>query len=393
MKHFYTVCMLFLIPFLVKGQWQPTNCPAGSGDGKMNLTANGNYVFAGGDGTVIEVSSNNGTTWTATNNGLTATLISCFMVKGSYIYAGSDAGVFRTSNNGADWTPLNNGLTMLFVSSLSNNGTSIFAGAGFGQVFRSDNDGSSWTEVSNGMPATTSSFNTGFVFKDGTVYAGLTGEGVYKSANNGLNWTATNNGMFEPIVQSLLVSGNKILASTEDGLYVSTDDGDNWNIVSMGFPFITTYGLVKKNSTIYLGSTKGVFRSVDNGATWDSINTGLTKHNVEFLAVNDNYLYAMELETGIWRRPLSEIIGVEKYSKVNDYALYPNPAVDKLNIEMPETLQPALVSVYNPNGQLIISRPITNAKTELDISGLAKGIYFVKCDSESGVVVKKFIKE
>jgi photosystem II stability/assembly factor-like uncharacterized protein len=393
MKHFYTVCLFFLFPFFVNAQWEHINCPVGTGDGIMNLKAYGNYVFAGVDGLGVEVSSDNGTSWNPSNLGVTTNYITAFTVKGSDIYTGSDAGIFRSGNNGGSWTEVNNGLTMTFISCLSNNGTSIYAGAGFGQIFRSDNNGGLWTEVSNGLPTTMSSMTITFTYKDGNVFAGMTGEGVYKSTNNGLNWTVSNNGMIDPIINSLLTSGNKILAATEDGLYVSTDDGGNWNIVSLGFPYITTYSLAKNGTHLYLGATKGVFLSNDNGVTWDSINTGFTKHNIELLAMNDNYLYALELETGIWRRPLSQIIGREEITQSDNWSIFPNPASDNITVETSETFQKSIVSVFNMNGQQLIHQPVTSPQTEFDISMLTKGVYVIKLSNEDGNVVRKFVKE
>jgi hypothetical protein len=199
--------------------------------------------------------------------------------------------------------------------------------------------------------------------------------------------------MTEPFINSLLTSGNKILAATEDGLYVSTDDGGNWNIVSLGFPYISTYALTKSGTHLYLGTTEGVFLSNDNGITWDSINTGLTKHNIELFAMNDNYLYALELETGLWRRPLSQIIGREEITQSNDWSIFPSPAIDKITVKTSETIQEAVVSIYNMSGQQLIHRPVTSPQTELDVSMLAKGVYVIKLSTEEESLVRKFVKE
>jgi hypothetical protein len=190
MKHFYTVCLFFLLPFLVNAQWEHTNCPVGTDGGILTLTANGNYVYAGVDGVGVEISSDNGTTWNSSSFGFASNFVTALMVKGSDIYAGSDSGVFRSGNNGANWTVCNNGLTMNFISCLANNGTSIFAGAGFGRIFRSDNNGALWTEISNGLPSDISSAIFSFTFKNGNVYAGMFGMGYTSqpiTGSTGLN--------------------------------------------------------------------------------------------------------------------------------------------------------------------------------------------------------------
>ncbi len=394
MKKILIIIIIALSTIQVNAQWQLTTCPLGSGDGILSLATNGNYVFAGVEGLGVNLSTNNGGPfWNPMNNGLTSSYITSFTVKGSDVFAGTDAGIFRSSNNGTNWSVVNNGLTMTFITSMSNNGTSIFAGAGFGQIFRSDNNGALWTEISNGLPSSTSAMTTCFAYKDGNVFEGMTGEGVYKSSNNGLNWTASNNGMTEPVVYSLLVSGTTILAATLDGLYASVDDGSNWNSISLGIPYFTAYCFAKSGSNLYMGTDKGIFLSTNDGATWDSINTGLTNRNVEMLAINGTYLFANERQTGVWRRPLTEIIGMKEINKLDDLALFPNPAIDEINIETPQTLQEAFVSVYNINGVLLFSQPIHESKTVIDISMLATGVYFIKLNSNKSSKVEKFIKE
>jgi ligand-binding sensor domain-containing protein len=389
MKYLHALILSVLIPFGVNAQWQQTSCPLGTGDGVLALAANGNYVFAGVEGLGVEVSSNSGTSWVTSGIGITSSYITAFTCKGSDVFTGTDAGVFKSANNGGSWSAVNNGLTMPFITCLSNNGTSIFAGAGIGQIFRTDNNGTLWTEVSSGLPVTMSSMVFTFTYKDGNVYAGMTGEGVYKSTNNGGTWTDSNNGMTEPIVHSLIVSGNNILAATEDGLYVSGDDGSSWNLINMGFPYITTYSLAKTGTSLYMGTNKGVFRSMDNGITWDSINTGLTNRRIEILSVGGAYLYAMQSQTGIWRRPLSEIIGVDEIKGTIDASIYPNPATTTLNIIGISTS--ATAEVFDPNGKSLLSQTLNSQS--IDISSLAKGMYFIKLSTKEGSVVRKFVKE
>ena len=78
-------------------------------------------------------------------------------------------------------------------------------------------------------------------------------------------------------------------------------------------------------------------------------------------------------------------------AKSNDYLLYPNPA--KNNITLETTQQTASIDITNIQGQLIENLATTGNKTNIDVSSLAKGMYFVKVKTEKGVAVKKFVKE
>jgi hypothetical protein len=112
-------------------------------------------LFAGsGNGSGVNLSTNNGTSWTVVNNGLpTGTEISSLVISGTNLFAGSTIdGVFLSTNNGTSWTAINSGLAVYAVRSLAVSGTNLFIGMGYsGGVFRSTNNGTSWTAVSMGL--------------------------------------------------------------------------------------------------------------------------------------------------------------------------------------------------------------------------------------------------
>jgi hypothetical protein len=83
------------------------------------FAVSGTNLFAGGGG--VFLSTNDGSSWTAVNNGLPAhTGVTCFAVNGMNLYMGTDGnGAFLSTNNGASWTTVNNGLTNTFVLSLA----------------------------------------------------------------------------------------------------------------------------------------------------------------------------------------------------------------------------------------------------------------------------------
>ena len=77
----------------------------------------------------------------------------CFAVKGTNLFAGTAGGVFRSTNNGTSWTAVNTGLTYTSVDALAVSGTNLFAGTENG-VFLSTNNGTSWTAVNTGLTNT-----------------------------------------------------------------------------------------------------------------------------------------------------------------------------------------------------------------------------------------------
>ena len=66
--------------------------------------------------------------WVQTN-GPYGGVISCLIVNGTNLFAGTyDAGVFLSTNNGTSWTEVNSGLTSTVVEALAVSGTNLFAG-------------------------------------------------------------------------------------------------------------------------------------------------------------------------------------------------------------------------------------------------------------------------
>ncbi|MCX6158559.1 MAG: hypothetical protein NTY74_11340 [Ignavibacteriae bacterium] len=98
-----------------RAQWEQTNGP---GRNVTCFAVSGTNIFAGTSIGAF-LSTNNGTSWTAVNNGLTNLSIRSLAVSGTNIFAGTDDCVFRSTNNGNTWTAVNNGLTNLYVLSLA----------------------------------------------------------------------------------------------------------------------------------------------------------------------------------------------------------------------------------------------------------------------------------
>jgi len=362
-----TILVLFLLSLMHAGvahaQWVQTNGPYG---GMINsLAVSGTNLFAGTYGGGVFLSTNNGTSWTAT--GLTDTDVCALAISSTNLFAGTlEDGVFLSTNNGTSWTAVNNGLTHLQLNSLAVNsngagGTSLFAGTCSGGVFLSTNDGTSWTPVNDSLThlqvhALAVSPNRA---GGSNLFAGTYGGGVFVSTNNGTNWTAVNNGLTNTSIRALAVSGTNLFAGTVGGgVFLSTNNGTNWTAVNTGLTnlhvpvlgvspngaggrnlfagidggglFLSTNngtswtavnnGLTKTNvsalavsgSNLFAGTESGVFLSTNNGTSWTAVNTGLTNTSVFALAVSGTNLFAGTHGGGVWRRPISDIINAAK---------------------------------------------------------------------------------
>ena len=86
-------------------------------------------------------------------------------------------------------------------------------------------------------------------------------------------------------------------------------------------------------------------------------------------------------------------VGINEINNQLNISVYPNPASDKLTVEISGNPNGSNLSLANIEGQQIIKRQITEPKTQLDISNLPSGVYFVRLTGEKNVSVGKFIKQ
>jgi hypothetical protein len=91
-----------------------------------------------------------------------------------------------------------------------------------------------------------------------------------------------------------------------------------------------------------------------------------------------------DMSTGIWES-INELDNNVFYSTV-----YPNPATNNMIIE---SSQQATMEILNIQGQTILQQQLQQGKTDIDISGLAKGVYILRMCSNDKTEVTRFVKE
>ena len=87
------------------------------------------------------------------------------------------------------------------------------------------------------------------------------------------------------------------------------------------------------------------------------------------------------------------ITGINSFNENLQLNIYPNPANDNITIEFTAQRKDAIISIYDIEGELLLQTVSQEIKSKIDISILAKGIYYVEVRTEKGITVKKFIKE
>jgi len=75
-----------------------------------------------------------------------------------------------------------------------------------------------------------------------------------------------------------------------------------------------------------------------------------------------------------------------------DFTLYPNPVSSKLILQLPETIDEAVASVYDISGRKVNETKVTSFNKDINVTHLTKGVYLVKVASLDKVGVKRIIK-
>ncbi len=160
---FSLIVLLSVLAASSRSQWVSTNGPNAGAVYAIAVSpssgGSGTNLFAGTSAGGVFLSTDNGTSWTAVDSGLTTPYVWSLAVSDTNLFAGTWGGVFVSTNNGTSWTADTGGLSWTLegggpttrVWSLAVSGKYLFAGTNGGGVFRSTIGDTNWTAVNEGL--------------------------------------------------------------------------------------------------------------------------------------------------------------------------------------------------------------------------------------------------
>jgi len=77
--------------------------------------------------------------------------------------------------------------------------------------------------------------------------------------------------------------------------------------------------------------------------------------------------------------------------EVWNFSVYPNPAEEKIHLDIPPQIQVDKVQVYDNQGRVV--KEFITFNNTLNISDIPKGIYYLKLETNKGVRFKKIVKK
>ncbi len=285
------------------------------------------------------------------------------------VYVGTESGgLFRTKHYGTFmWESTLVGFKKIPVNCLLLDGETLYAATGTG-LFSSINEGGNWTPLNNGL---TNLNITTLIIKGTDLFAGTNGSGVFRSTNHGGSWTPVNNGLTSLEILSLAVKDNNLFAGTwNGGVSLSTDNGANWTLISHDFVL----------------------------DPWHKI-----PQVIHSLVVDENYIYAGERRTSVWRRPLQEIItsvhliSGDVFSEFRLEQNFPNPFNNSTKIRFSVPHQTRVVlKIFDQSGRevaLLLNKEFLPGTYEESFNGkhLSEGLYYYQMQAGGLIKTRKFI--
>lgn len=312
----------------------------------------------GQDSNFIFRSTDAGETWNTTYNEFLKPISSIFFIDSLNGYAvGYDAlngtaFLLKTNDGGAYWV-LNNTFGNYVLSSVFFTDDLTGYIAGYNIIMKTVDGGQTWNSTT--VPGNLNSQwylnqDTGFA-----VGAGPNSEGIIiKTTDGGISWTSQSSNTFYSLFDITFYDNLIGYTVGYDGAVLSTTDcGISWNkqMVYSDYPF---------NSICSTGPTTAYIAGI--------------------------YGTILKTTTG-------GIVTVEEKPITKSNKIFPNPTSGILTLELSTPNEKSYYSLYSINGLELAKGTITSYKTQIDISTLPKGVYFIRVTDQKKVTINKVIRE
>jgi hypothetical protein len=165
-----------------------------------------------------------------------------------------------------------------------------------------------------------------------------------------------------------------------------------WNHYE-GFEFLT-YNIYRKIGTEPFIKIASVASNV-NSYTDFYVTSGIVTYYIQVLRPEPCH---PELRSGDYSTIVSNIaaaapLGIEENDQ-SGVIIYPNPAHDKVMVVVnPGHEKITTLELFRPNGQLILNTKFSDLRTELDLSNLEPGVYFVRISFDNSILVRKIVRD
>lgn len=233
--------------------------------------------------------------WTAAQTGWESHVVRTIENYYGYIFAGTDAGLFRLENEEIGWYQPEIAAGLPIEGLDTAEGRLYVISRYSDSIYTSADSGTTWSAAQIAdLPGFTPEAITAV---DGAVLVLSPQGGIYRSTDRGTSWERVRPLHLNSIVPRTLAGNNRaiIAVPTSGGILRSLDTGRTWAYYSPDIFYSSGQQIAEENGTFYLlQSGYGLYRSEDDGESWTEISTGLPAGNTQ-AGVTAQSLWSLEV--------------------------------------------------------------------------------------------------
>lgn len=230
---------------------------------------------------------------------------------------------------------------------------------------------------------------------------------ILSTSNGGDSWVEQWNGIHSFRELSFFdeehgwVLGDSLSSDeASDVLMKTSDGGNNWEKQYFNRS-LTDICFTSANDGWILCDNGSVLFTIDGGDSWEPMLSCSNDGLYEFFFIDPGKAWAVGENSSIlhWDQTnLTKIPFFESSDVNNNLNCFPNPITSTLNVEFYlHATEPVLMELFDVNGkklELIASDKYPQGINHFDwnASGLSRGIYFVKLQTENGISICKIVK-
>jgi ligand-binding sensor domain-containing protein len=190
-------------------------------------------------------SLNKGFTWQITGLGENQSIFSIHNIDNELIASVEFGKIYKSNDAGISWELLREMQNSTFIFSLNHSGSYIYIGTDMG-IYRTNLSNDSLTFLDSGLPTRFINVYNIFIESEKLIFIG-TNWGLYSAElKNDINWVRINTGLPDKPVyvinnyqeNNLILGTGSVEITTEDGVYVSSDQGVSWESKGLSGEFI-----------------------------------------------------------------------------------------------------------------------------------------------------------
>jgi photosystem II stability/assembly factor-like uncharacterized protein len=344
------------------------------------------YVVGGGkDGSIIFKTKDAGETWTTWKNSNSSLLYSVNFIDDNIGFACGFSGVmYKTIDGGDNWVELNTGTSEMLMSVYFIDKQIGYCVGNKGIIMKTIDGGNTWVnQISNSSEWLISVFFIG----ESVGYAVGTNGIVLKTVDGGDNWNTVSTNVTGSLIDVLFLNDSTGFCIGFDGVIIKTTDyGSTWESQnSTTLVDLQSISFINANDGYAVGNGPMVLKTQDGGSTWIRENSPAIFNLSDVFLTKNKVIISGDKGMLMTKESLLSLEEKESFSYVR---IYPNPASSFISVLFDDHSKIEIINIYDSSGILAL----TSKDSDIDISGLSKGTYFLEIVTEDRTFNNRFVK-